>query len=302
MIFLETDSRTKKKILEENKDLRTRLAQLEEDLRAVRKNMNKQVHKHEENQILWSKERNHERAKAEETLQSEKVGRRHAEDELGETKTQLKEVSFKLLLAEETERKRIAQEIHDGIGNHWSFVKMRLEDILKKLGKEIATPLQDILPIVQVGMEETRRIQMNLRPTLLDDLGILATINWFVREFKKANPDIQITTKVNIQEDQIPDVVKTVVYRVMQESLNNIIKHSQAKAVNLGLEKKEGKIEFVIQDNGQGFDLDSMLSRKAADRGLGLAGMKERIQLSGGSFVLESAKGEGTTIRAAWLG
>ena len=234
-------------------------------------------------------------------MQAEKVGRRYAEDELGDTKAQLKGVSFKLLLAEETERKRIAQEIHDGIGQHWSTVKLRLEGILKQLGKEISTPLEDILPILQAGMEETRRIQMNLRPALLDDLGILATINWFVREFKKANPDIQITTKINIQEDQIPDIVKTVIYRIMQEALNNIIKHSHAKATNLGLEKKEGKIEFVIQDKGQGFDLDSMLSQKGADRGLGLAGMKERVQLSGGSFLLESAKGAGTAIRAVWL-
>jgi signal transduction histidine kinase len=177
-----------------------------------------------------------------------------------------------------------------------------LEGILKQLGKEIATPLEDILPIVQVGMEETRRIQMNLRPALLDDLGILATMNWFVREFKKANPDIQITTKIDIQEDQIPDIIKTVIYRVMQEALNNIIKHSNAKVINLGLEKKEGRIEFVIQDSGRGFDLDSTLSQRGADRGLGLAGMKERIQLSGGSFVLESAEGAGTTVRALWPG
>jgi signal transduction histidine kinase len=301
MNFLERDNRTKKEIIQENRDLRTRLEQLEEDLRAVRKNRNNQAHQHEENHIHWSRERNDERTKAEETLQTEKVARHYAEEELGDAKAQLKDVSFKLLLAEETERKRIAQEIHDGIGQHWAIVKIRLEGVLKQLGKEIATPLGDILPIIQMGMEETRRIQMNLRPAFLDDLGILATISWFAREFKKANPDIQITTKINIQEDQIPDVIKTVIYRVMQEALNNIMKHSSAKVINLGLEKKEGKIEFVIQDNGQGFDLDLMLSQKGTDRGLGLAGMKERIQLSGGSFFLESAKGAGTTIRAVWL-
>jgi signal transduction histidine kinase len=300
MIFLETDARTREEIIKENRDLRTRLEQVEEDFRAARENMNNQVHKHEENHVLWSKERNDDRAKAEETLQAEKVGRRHAEDELGGTKAQLKDVSFKLLLAEETERKRIAQEIHDGIGQHWYTVKIRLENILKQLSQEIAAPLKDILPIVQVGMEETRRIQMNLRPALLDDLGILATINWFVREFKKANPDIQIITKIDIQEDQIQDIIKTVVYRILQEALNNIIKHSNATVINLGLEKKEGGIEFVIQDSGRGFDLDSLFSRKGADRGLGLSGMKERVQLSGGSFLLESAKGAGTTIRAVW--
>jgi signal transduction histidine kinase len=300
MIFLETDARTKEEILKENKDLRTRLEQLEEDLRFLRKDRNNQAHKQEENNTRWVKERNHERAKAEEILQTEKVGRQRAEGELGETKARLKDVSFKLLLAEETERKRIAQEIHDGIGQYWSTVKLRLETILKQLGKEIATPLEDVLPIIQVGIEETRRIQMNLRPALLDDLGILPTINWFLREFKKANPDIQVITTFNIQEDQIPDTLKNVIYRVLQEALNNIIKHSKAKVVNLGLERKEDKIEFVIRDSGQGFDLDEMLSLKHAERGLGLAGMKERTQLSGGLLHIDSAKGSGTTIRASW--
>jgi signal transduction histidine kinase len=300
LIFLETDARTKEELLAEIENLRTRVEQLEEDLRIVRKDRNNQEHRYEENHIHWSKERNEERVKAEETLQSERVRRHHTEEELGQTRAQLKDVSFKLLLAEEIERKRIAQEIHDGIGQHWSTVRLRLENVVGQLGKEITTPLEDLLPVIQAGMEGTRRIQMNLRPALLDDLGILATINWFVREFKKTNPQIEMITKLNIQEDQIPATIKTVIYRIMQEALNNIIKHSRAKVVNLGLEMKEGKIEFMIQDSGQGFDLDAMLSQKRADRGLGLAGMKERAQLSGGLLDVESAKGSGTTIRAEW--
>ena len=231
-------------------------------------------------------------------MQSERVERQHTEEELGETKAQLKDVSFKLLLAEETERKRIAQEIHDGIGQHWSTVKLQLENVLEQLGKEIATPLEDLLPVIQTGIEETRRIQMNLRPALLDDLGILATINWFVREFKKANPKIEIIAKLNIQEDQIPATIKTVIYRIMQEALNNIIKHSKAQVVNLGLEIKESKIEFVIQDSGQGFDVEATLGQKRTYSGLGLAGMMERAKLSGGVLYIESAKGSGTTIWA----
>ncbi len=297
---METDARTKKELLAEIKNLQTRIKQLEKNLKGVRKNRNDQEHKYEENQIRWSQERNGERAKAEEILHTEKVGRHHAEQELGETKTQLKDVSFKLLLAEETERKRIAQEIHDGIGQHWSTIKLQLETVLEQLGKEIATPLEGLLPVIQTGMEETRRIQMNLRPALLDDLGILATINWFVREFKKGNPGIQLTAKLNIQEDQIPAAVKTVIYRIAQEALHNIIKHSKAKLVNLGLEAKENRIEFVIQDNGQGFDLEAKLGQKRTDSGLGLAGMMERAKLSGGVLHLESVIGSGTTIRVLW--
>jgi signal transduction histidine kinase len=297
---MEENTKTKKELLAEIKNLRARSEQLEEDLRAVRKDRNNQERKYEENHALWSKERNGERAKAEETLQAEKVGRHHAEEELGETKAQLKDVSFKLLLAEETERKRIAQEIHDGIGQHWSIVKLRLETVLAQLGKEIAAPLEDLLPVIEVGMEETRRIQMNLRPALLDDLGILATIHWLVREVQKGNPDIQIVTYFDIQEDQIPATIKTVIYRIMQEALNNIIKHSKAKVANLGLEVREGRIEVFIQDRGQGFDLDAVFTSERTERGLGLAGMIERTKLSGGLLHIKSAVGSGTTIRGSW--
>ncbi len=295
-----TDARTREELLAEIKNLRTRLEQLEGDLRVVRKDRNNQEHRYEETHLRWSRERNGERAKAEETLQTERAGRHHAEEELGETKAQLKDVSFKLLLAEENERKRIAQEIHDGIGQHWSTVKLRLEALLRQLGKEIAPPLEDLLPVIQTGMEETRRIQMNLRPALLDDLGIVATLNWLLRESKKGNPDLQIITKFDIQEDQIPGSVKTVIYRIMQEALNNIIKHSKAKLVNIGLEIRESRIEFVIKDDGQGFDLNATLGQKHAEGGLGLSGMIERAQLSGGVLHIQSAKGSGTTIRASW--
>ena len=141
---------------------------------------------------------------------------------------------------------------------------------------------------------------MNLRPTLLDDLGILATISWFCREFQKANPAIHIETKILIQENGVANPVKTVLYRVMQEALNNISKHSKANLVNLTLQKEEDRIVFILQDHGQGFDLNAVYSLKSSERGLGLAGMRERTLLSGGSFAIESTRGIGTTIRASW--
>jgi len=264
------------------------------------KDKNNQAHRHAEEEIRWTQEREKERASAGEILHFEKMEHRHSEEELGKTREQLRDVSFKLLQAEETERKRIAQEIHDGVGQHWVIVKHRVETILKQLGKEITAPLEDILPIIQVGIEETRRIQMNLRPALLDDLGILATISWFCREFQKANPAIRIETKIHIQENDVANPVKTLIYRVMQEAFNNISKHSKANLVNLTLQKEENKILFIIQDHGQGFDLNAVYSLKSFEKGLGLAGMKERTFLSGGSMSIESTQGIGTTIRASW--
>jgi len=300
MGFMEDDSKTREEILEELRNLRSRLQEVEEARQVIKKEKNNQAHRHTKDEIRWAQEREKERASAGEILHFEKMEHRHSEEELGRTREQLRDVSFKLLQAEETERKRIAQEIHDGVGQHWVIVKHRVENILKQLGKEITAPLEDILPIIQVGIEETRRIQMNLRPTLLDDLGILATISWFCREFQKANPVIRIETKIHIQENEVANPVKTVIYRIMQEALNNISKHSKANLVNLTLQKEEDKIEFILQDHGQGFDLNAVYSLKSSERGLGLAGMRERTLLSGGSFSIESSQGSGTTIRASW--
>jgi signal transduction histidine kinase len=300
MGFMEDDSKTREEILEELRNLRSRLQEVEEARQVIKKEKNNQAHRHTKEEIRWAQEREKERASAGEILHFEKMEHRHSEEELGRTREQLRDVSFKLLQAEETERKRIAQEIHDGVGQHWVIVKHRVENILKQLGKEITAPLEDILPIIQVGIEETRRIQMNLRPTLLDDLGILATISWFCREFQKANPVIRIETNIHIQENEVANPVKTVIYRIMQEALNNISKHSKANLVNLTLQKEEDKIEFILQDHGQGFDLNAVYSLKSSEKGLGLAGMRERALLSGGSFSIESTQGIGTTIRASW--
>ena len=263
VVFLDKEAETREALLAEIKDLRSRLAECEEALLATSKNRNNHVRKHAEDEIRWAKERNGERAKADEVLQIEKLEHRHSEEELGKTREQLREVSFKLLLAEETERKRIAQEIHDGVGQHWATVRLRVEGILNQLDKEIAAPLKDILPIIQVGIEETRRIQMNLRPALLDDLGILATLRWFCREFQKAHPAIRVETKIEIHEEDISNPIKTVIYRVLQEALNNISKHSRTTLVVLSLQKKEGRIELTVQDHGRGFDTDVVLSQKS---------------------------------------
>jgi signal transduction histidine kinase len=163
-----------------------------------------------------------------------------------------------------------------------------------------AQHLKVIIPIIQESIEEARRIQMDLRPSILDDLGILPTIEWFCRQFQITYSSIRIEKEINIQEDKVPDLLRTEIYRISQEALNNIAKHSKANLVCLTLGESRGEIELVIKDNGQGFDPKEALSRESTKRGLGLSSMKERTELSGGNFVIESTPGKGTTIRAHW--
>ena len=225
--------------------------------------------------------------------------RKQMESALMESEKELRLLSTQLLTAQENERKWIAQELHDSIGQTLVAVKFALE---RKIGQSGTgkTPagisMEDILSMVQNGVEETRRIMTNLRPSMLDDLGILATINWFCREFQKVYPHFEVERQIEVQEQEVPEKLKIVIFRILQEAMNNIAKHSRGTSIALALGKKNDRITLKIQDNGAGFDLES--SRK----GLGLSSMKERAQNSGGIFILESSPGKGACLEVMWPG
>jgi PAS domain S-box-containing protein len=237
-------------------------------------------------------------------LIGEALNRFNLEEEIRESENRLRSLSSQLLTVQENERKRIAMELHDGIGQLLTAVKFKVESILQVKGKGKAKAkeesLEAIIPMVKESVEEVRRIQMDLRPSTLDDLGILATLRWFCREYQKIYSHIRVEKEIDLQESEVSTPLKTVIYRVMQEALNNIAKHSKADLVYLSLRKKKNKIELTIKDTGMGFDLEEILSPERFKRGLGLNSMRERTELSGGTFVIESTAGKGTTIRAEW--
>jgi signal transduction histidine kinase len=216
---------------------------------------------------------------------------------------QLRYLSSQLLAALEDEKKWIAQELHDSIGQTLAAIKFGLEKKLKRMDLGSAPPgftIEDVIAIVQNSIDEVRRIMMDLRPSILDDLGVLASVNWFCREFQKIYSDIRIENRIGVDECEIPDSLKLVIYRVLQEALNNIAKHSKASLVRLSLEKRNGTIELAIRDNGTGFILEEAFSRTRPCRGLGLGSMRHRTELSGGTLRIETGTGAGTVIRAFW--
>ena len=227
--------------------------------------------------------------------------RRRAEQQLKKSEEQLRHLSSQLLFAQEKERKHVAQDLHDTLGQTLAAMKFGIEHALELLPKKTAqrskTSLEAVVPVAKNAIEEVRRIQKNLRPPLLDDLGILAAIPWFCREFQSIYSMIQLEHRLGIEETEIPDPLKIVIYRIIQESANNIAKHSKAKRATISLKKRDGQIELAIQDDGQGFEVEGPFS---LSKGLGLASMKERAELFGGTFSIESRKGAGTTIRATW--
>ena len=229
--------------------------------------------------------------------------RKRAEETLADYQKQLKSLSSQLLVAQENERRRIAQEIHDGLATQLAAVKYSLERKVQQLGqgppKDSGITIEEIISLLGQAMEETRRIMSNLRPSLLDDLGIVPTLSWYFREFRKTYPEILLEEAITIEEDGVPEHLKIVIFRILQEAASNAARHSRANRIRVALEKKEGRIQFTVADNGHGFD-----PRKAAangqPQGLGLVSMRERAEFTGGTFTVESQAGQGTLLQASW--
>ncbi|MBN1931775.1 MAG: PAS domain S-box protein [Desulfobacterales bacterium] len=229
--------------------------------------------------------------------------RKRMETQLQKSRKELQLLSAQLLKAHEDERKRVARDLHDTIAQNLATIKVLLNNKLGQMGRnEEASEIsiEAIIAVVQGSIEEIRRIMSDLRPPLLDDLGILAAIKYYCLEFQEIHKNIYLEDQIDIKESEIPPALKIVMYRILQEALNNIVKHSQADSINLLIQKNKDGLEMVIADNGIGFDSAEIFSMENAKKGLGLIGMKERAELSNGSFAIESKKDVGTTIRISW--
>lgn len=228
-----------------------------------------------------------------------------AEERLAQSENELRHLSAQLLRAQEDERKRLAQELHDGIGQSISAIKFVIETCLKRIrespNSEITRQLEMLLPMAQGTVEEVQRIAVDLRPFIIDDLGLVATLRWFLRQFQSTYSNIRLDSRIGLEEQEIPEALKIVIFRIAQEALNNVARHSRAKRVHVALRKRKGLIELLIKDNGVGIKSDSCASPSNLVKGFGLSSMKERTELSGGTFRLETAASAGTSIRASWL-
>jgi len=216
---------------------------------------------------------------------------------------ELRQIPSKLISVQEEERKRLASELHDSIGQTLAAVKFWVEMALKLRDENdcnaVLTHLEKFVPILQRSIQETRSIYMGLRPSMLDNEGLLATLEWLRGECMKLYPERHIKLDAGIAEEEVPESLKVNIFRIVQEALNNIAKHSKADRVDVSLSKIGSGIELVVSDDGAGMDLKLILQTSTA-RSLGLTSMRERAELTGGSFSIESTLGEGTTIRAFW--
>ena len=234
------------------------------------------------------------------TIAKDITFRKQMEAELEKSHQRLRDLSLKSIEALESDRRNVARELHDSIGGSLAAIKFSLEAIVEEIGKstdQTTASLQKSISYLADTIKETKRITANLRPLSIDDLGLLATIEWHSRQFSQQYSHIGVIKQIEICEEEIPNSLKIVVYRVLQEALNNCAKHSMADTVHIGLRKKGNEIEFELKDNGCGFNAEEVLNRDDPLIGNGLKNMQERAEICGGLFCLDTKPGTGTTIR-----
>lgn len=272
----------------------TERKQVELELRRSREELEERVAK-----------RTEELAESNQALRAEIERRSRIQERLKSSQEELKKLSAALLSAQETERKNVAQEIHDSVGQILAAIKFTTERALLELPTD--TPpgarrsLQDVVAMVQGAVEEVRRIQMDLRPAVLDDLGLVATIGWFCREFQKVYSNIKVEKQLEVEEKDLPGPLKIVIFRVLQEAFNNAAKHSGADQVVVSLRTEDSELCLIVEDNGRGMPLEERAQEAPPSHGgMGILGMKERVELSGGRFSLQSEPGKGTRVQGKW--
>jgi two-component system sensor histidine kinase UhpB len=203
-----------------------------------------------------------------------------------------------IIEAQENERRRISRELHDEIGQALYAIKFNLEMIDKDLPQ--TTPLLrgrlgEAKSLSSQTLTAMRQLALDLRPTMLDDLGLIPTLRWYVQNFSNR---LNISSNFEAMgfEEKLPPQIETAFYRIVQEALNNIAKHAEADRVEISVVRRDSKILASIQDNGKGFDLDKVLHPESPERGFGIIGMQERVSLLGGQINIQSRPGSGTLI------
>ena len=231
--------------------------------------------------------------------------RKKALEELRMSEANLHQLSSQLITIQEEERQRIARELHDSVGQLMHALKYSIETSHKQLDAdcsrtEMQSRLAQLMPVVQEATAEIRRIVMDLRPSMLDDLGILATINWFCREYSGIYKNIAIDKEIQIEESDIPFELRVVFFRIIQEAFNNVAKHSQASRIRLTIARRANDLVVEITDNGIGLNGPDIQHDSQKSKGFGLSSMRERARASGGAFSIEGSSGDGARIRVVW--
>lgn len=235
-------------------------------------------------------ERTHELAVVNATLQAEVTEHRRSEQAR-------QHLLHQLVTAQEEERRRVARELHDQLGQDVTGLILGLKALQDASADTTAVEhIQQLQALaIQIG-QEVQTLAVRLRPAVLDDLGLAVALTNYVEQWSaRALIDVDLHT-TGIENQQLPLAIESTIYRLVQETLTNILKHAQATSVSLILERASTEVRLIVEDDGVGFDVASVNTRSRADQRLGLIGMRERVTQLSGTLLIESTPGNGTTV------
>jgi PAS domain S-box-containing protein len=239
------------------------------------------------------------RQQVEESLQQSEQHQRQLLEQSRRMQEQLRQLSRQVLHAQEEERKRISRELHDVIAQTLTGINLRLATLKKaagRNGKGFDRNIARTQRLVEKSVDIVHQFARELRPAVLDDLGLIPALHSFVKLFSKRT-HLHVHLKVFAGVEELDGNQRTILYRVAQEALTNVARHAQASQVRMSITESSGAIQMEISDNGKSFQVGKALTARNANR-LGLVGMRERVEMVGGTLTIESAPGQGTIVRA----
>jgi PAS domain S-box-containing protein len=217
--------------------------------------------------------------------------------EVSTAKERLKVLSKRLIEVQESERRKLARELHDEVGQMLTAIKINLQTAIKVSEKSAAPHLNDSVELVDDVLVQVRNLSLDLRPSMLDDLGLVPALRWYVdKQSRRTGLEVGISAEVSGK--RFAPEIEITCYRILQEAINNVIKHSGANKLNVELWNDDMELHLRIADNGKGFNVYSALRRALNGESTGILGMQERVELVGGKLRLNSIPGEGTDIHA----
>lgn len=210
-------------------------------------------------------------------------------------------VAAQIIRAQEEERKRIARELHDETAQSLTSIAVSLETLEQQFAAEgndgpLLGRLRYTKEVAQSTLDETRRLMYDLRPSVLDDLGLVPALRWFVSH-RVQSVGLKADFQATGLEQRLPEELETALFRILQEAITNVVKHAKASSLQISLTQEADRIVALVSDDGRGFHPVHVAGKPERDRGLGLFGMQERAALVGGTVELESAPGRGTLVR-----
>jgi signal transduction histidine kinase len=203
-----------------------------------------------------------------------------------------RDVVRRVVAAQEAERKRLARELHDETGQALTSILLGLKPLEQAADEQLVDAVASVRALVVSTLQDVRRLAVELRPAALDDFGLVPAVTRLADTFREQT-GMHVELEARLSDERLPPDVETALYRIVQEALTNVVKHSGATRVSILLTERDHAVAAMVEDDGVGFEIDS-----AREDGLGLVGMRERIGLVGGRLQVESSAGAGTTVVA----